>query len=228
MPGTGDMPVGMLGRTPLAARAGGGLYVAYPTGYPASNRVRVWRIGARGAPVIDRVTGSGSPAVAIAAAGEGRLWVLWTKGFGDPDVLATRSNRGATQFGAVVNAGHPGDAMQAHKLDASAVGGALDILANFNIGTTSTGVTSYRRILPGLTLEARPGRVRSGERTAVRFTVLDAGAGVRGAKVTAAGESGTTDGNGHVTLSLKTRAAATARATRSGYTAATKRLAVRR
>ena len=96
----------------------------------------------------------GSPAVAIAAAGDGRLWVLWTKGFGDPDVLARRSNENATKFGAMVNAGHPKDAKQAYKLDASAAGGALDVLGNFNIGTTTSAVTSYRRILPGLTLGA--------------------------------------------------------------------------
>jgi hypothetical protein len=76
MPGTGNMQVGMLGRTPLAARAGGGFYVAYPTGYPAADRVR--RIGATGAPVVARVRG-GSPAAAIAAAKDGRLWVLWTR-----------------------------------------------------------------------------------------------------------------------------------------------------
>jgi hypothetical protein len=228
MPNTSNMQVGMLGRTPLAARRGGGFYVAYPTGYPTSNGIRLWRIGAGNASLLGRVAGSGSPAVAIAAADDGRLWVLWTKGFGDPDVLARRSNQGATKFGATVNAGHPKDAMQAYKLDASAVGGALDILGNFNISTTTTAVTSYRRILPGLTLQARPGSVRSGERTDVRFTVLDAGAGVRGAKVTAAGESGTTDRQGRVTLSLKSRTPVTARAARSGYTAATKRLAVRR
>ena len=93
MPNTSDMQVGMLARTPLVARRGGGLYVAYPTGYPSSNRIRLWRIGASRAPLIGRVAG-GSPAVSIAAADDGRLWVLWTKGFGDPDVLATRSNRG--------------------------------------------------------------------------------------------------------------------------------------
>ena len=155
MPGTSDMQVGMLGRTPLAARSGGGIYVAYPTGYPSVGRIRLWRVGAGNAPVVGRVA-SGSPAVAIAATGDTRMWVLWTKGFGDPDVLARRSNKGATKFGAVVNAGHPKDAAQAYKLDASAVGGALDALGNFNIGTTSTAVTSYRRILPGLTLKARP------------------------------------------------------------------------
>ena len=228
MPGTSNMQVGMLGRTPLAARSGGGLYVAYPTGYPASDRIRVWRVGASSAQLVGRVARSGSPAVAIAAAADGRLWVLWTKGFGDPDVLARRSNKGATQFGAVVNAGHPKDAMQAYKLDASAAGGALDVLGNFNIGTASTAVTSYRRILPGLTLEARPQRVRKGEATEVRFTVLDAGVEVKGAKVSAAGASGRTDSKGRVTLSLRSRRPVTARATHAGYAAATKRLAVRR
>jgi hypothetical protein len=228
MPNTGDMQVGMLGRTPLAVRAGGGFYVAYPTGYPASTKVRVWRIGAGSAPLVASVEGSGTPAVAIAAADGGRLWVLWTKGFGDPDVLARRSNKGATKFGAVVNAGHPRDAMQAYKLDASAVGGALDALANFNIGTTSSAVTSYRRILPGLTLRASPGRLRRGEPTGVRFTVLDAGDPVKGARVRAGGKSGMTDGKGRVTLSLKSRRPVRAKATHAGYTAAAKRLAVRR
>jgi hypothetical protein len=227
MPGTSDMQVGMLGRTPLAARSGGGLYVAYATGYPRSDRIRLWRIGAGNAPVVGRVA-SGSPAVAIAATGDTRLWVLWTKGFGDPDVLARRSNKGATKFGAVVNAGHPKDAAQAYKLDASAVGGALDVLGNFNIGTTSTAVTSYRRILPGLTLKARPQRVRRGERTEVRFTVLDAGAAVKGAKVKVGSESATTDRQGRVTLSLTARRPVIARATHSGYTPASKRLGVRR
>jgi hypothetical protein len=218
----------MLARTPLAARAGGGFYVAYPTGYPTSNKVRIWRIGAGSVRLVARVKGSGSPAVAIASAGDGRLWVLWTKGFGDPDVLARRSNKGATKFGAVVNAGHPKDAAQAYKLDASAVGGALDVLGNFNIGTASTAVTSYRRILPGLTLKARPQRVPRGERTEVRFTVLDAGAAVKGAKVKVSGESATTDRSGRVTLSLTTRRPVIARATHSGYTPASKRLGVRR
>jgi hypothetical protein len=226
MPGTDEMQVGMLARTPLAARSGGGLYVAYPTGYPTADRIRVWRVGASNAPVVGRVA-SGSPAVAIAATGDTRVWVLWTKGFGDPDVLARRSNKGATKFGAVVNAGHPKDAAQAYKLDASAAGGALDVLGNFNIGTTTTAVTSYRRILPGLTLKASPGKVKRGEPTEVRFTVRDAGAPVKGAKVKADGKSGTTDAKGRVTLSISSRKPVTARATRSGYTAAKKRLAVR-
>jgi hypothetical protein len=221
MPGTGSMNIGMSGRTPLVARRGGGFYVAYPT--PAN--VRVWRVGAGNAPVVASI--DNSPEVAIAAADEGRIWVLWTKGFGDPDVLARRSNKRATKFGATVNAGHPKDALQAYKLDANAIGGALDVLGNFNIDTTSTAVTSYRRILPGLTLQASPGRVRRGMATDVRFTVLDAGDAVKGARVTAGGKSGTTDAKGRVTLTLKARKALTAKAGKSGYTGAAKRVGVR-
>jgi len=222
MPGTVAMNVGMLGRTPLVARSGGGFYVAYPT----PSGVRVWRVGAVSAPTVAGI--DNSPAVAIAAAGDGRIWVLWTKAFGDPDVLARRSNKGATRFGATVNAGHPRDAMQAHKLDADVMGNALDVLANFNIGTTSDAVTSYRRVLPGLTLQASPGKLRRGEETKVRFTVSDAGDAVSGARVKVGGESGSTDSGGHVTLTLRLSRAVKAEATRSGYTAASKSLGVRR
>ena len=57
---------------------------------------------------------------------------------------------------------------------------------------------------------------------------LDAGQAVKGARVRAGGKSGTTDGKGRVTLSLKSRRPVRARATHAGYTAAAKRLAVRR
>ena len=227
MPNTGNMQVGMLGRTPLAAREGGGLYVAYPTGYPTQNRVRLWRVGASSAPLIGSTGNANSPAVAVAAAGDGRLWVVWTDGFGDPDVLARRSNKGATKFGATVNAGHPKDAAQAYKLDANAVDGALDVLGSFNIGDSTTAVTSYRRLLPGLTLQAKPGKLRKGKQADVRFTVRDAGAAVTGAKVKAGGKSGTTNAKGRVTLTIKSGKSVTAKATRKGHTRAAKKLKLR-
>lgn len=218
MPGTGAMDVGMLSRTPLTARAGGGFYVAYPT----PSGVRVWRVGARAAPLVAGLRDS--PAVGVAAAGDGRIWVVWTRGFGDPDVLARRSNKSVTRFGATVNVGHPRGALQAYDLDASAVGGELDVLANFNLGSTSVVATSYRRLRPGLTLRASPSRLRRGEPTTVRFTVLDAGEAVRGARVKAQGRSATTDGNGRVTLTLRSGKPLTAEATRAGYAAAAKSL----
>ena len=103
--------------------------------------------------------------------------------------------------------------MQAYKVDASAAGGALDVLGNFNIDTSATADTSYRRMLPGLTLRARPRRLRRGKRTAVRFTVRDAGDAVKGATVKAAGKVGHDGPNGRVTLTINARRPVAARAT---------------
>jgi len=140
---------------------------------------------------------------------------------------ARRTNAGARKFGAVVNAGHPRDAMQAYKVDASAVGGVLDVLGKFNIGTTTTAVTSHRRIKPGLTVKARPRAVRSGVPTDVRFTVLDAGDPVQGARVAADGRSARTNSQRRVTLSLSSRSPLRARVTHPDYTTASKRIRAR-
>lgn len=225
MPGTSNMAIGMLGLTPLVARTGGGFYVAYPTGYPSMNRVRVWRVGSGSAPTIARV-GSGNHPVALAAAPDGRLWAVWadTRG-GAARVLARRSNEKATRFGAVVDAGRAAAAPSTYQLGASPVAGGLDVLANFNIGTQPHSATYYRRILPGLTLSAKPSRLpRRGQK--VVFHASDAGDPVRGVRVTAGGASGVTARDGAVTLRLPGRAVK-ARATKTGYTPATRRLRVR-
>ena len=193
MPDTSDMKVGMLGRTPLVARAGGGFYVAYPTGYPSQDRVRLWRIGSAtrrwsaACPARQPRGGDRRGRRRAAVGPRGR------RASATPTCSPAARTKRATQFGAIVNAGHPKDAAQAYKLDASAAGGALDLLGNFNIGTSSSAVTSYRRILPGLTLAGPPGRAAQGRADRVRFTVLDAGEPVKGARVAAGGGSGRTD-----------------------------------
>ncbi len=224
MPGTGAMTIGMIGRTPLAARASGGVYVAYPAPQ-AQNQVRVWRVGAGNAPIVARKQGSGP--VTIAAAGDGRLWAIWDdRGSVDASIHARRSNRGATRWGAEVTAGRPRGTLQAYRLDASAAGGAVDVLGVFNIGTSSSAATFHRRLLPGLSLSASPARLRRGRGTDVRFTVRDAGQAVRGARVSAGGRTGTTDGRGRVELELPGRTVK-ASATKAAYVKDTLRLRAR-
>jgi hypothetical protein len=219
MPGTAAMKVGMLGRTPIVARPGGGFYVAYATGYPALNTVRVWRVGTGAAPVVGRPNRNGNSTATIAAGADGRLWVVWTDTTRGTRVLARRSNRTAGIFGATVDAGRPAGAASGYRLDASAAGGALDVLGLFSTGTSSNAATWHRRILPGLTLTATPRTVRRDRATTVRFTVLDAGDPVRGARVTVGGASGTTKANGRVELTIPGGSQpASARATAAGYT----------
>ena len=71
MPGTGDMQIGMLGRTPVAARPGGGLYVAYPTATRPRSACGCGGSGRAARRADRRLPGSNSPAVAVAAAATG-------------------------------------------------------------------------------------------------------------------------------------------------------------
>ena len=216
MPGSQVMQGGgTVSTTPIVARArNGGFYVAYALGYPTANRVRVWRVGASAAKLVARTDANSQ--VTLAADAEGRVWAVWSDGtFGETHVLAARSNREASEFGAPVDAGAVRGAHSTYSVDASATSSALDILALFGTGNESGGATYAARIEPGLTLSARK---RSGR---VTFTVTDAGDPVRGATVRAAGRSGRTDRRGRVTLGLR-RGTATASA--PGYTPATRRV----
>ena len=59
-----------------------------PDRLPGANRVRVWRVGASNAPLVARVAGSAAPRSRSRRPATGGCGSLWTKGFGDPDVLA--------------------------------------------------------------------------------------------------------------------------------------------
>jgi hypothetical protein len=217
MPGTQVMiGNGTVTRTPIVARSGGGFYVAYPVGYPSPTQVRLWRVGAGKSTLIARA--AGNPSVAVAPDGAGRLWVAWSAGtFGSKRILARRSNRSATVFGATVSAGVAKGANSVAALDAGATAGAVDLLALFGIGTQSGGATYVKRVLPGLTVRATPRKLPARPVT-VTFTVTDAGDPVEGAKVKAGGGSDVTDAKGRATLTLKGKA--TVRAAAKGYTAA--------
>ena len=231
MPGTSDMAIGLIARTPIVARAGGGLYVAYPVGYPALEQARLWRVGAPESKSIasfDATTGNHP--VTVAAAADGRLWLLWSDGdsAGRPRIFARRSNPAATRFGAVVDAGRPRGASGGYRLDASAAGGALDGFGVFTLGVDSTAATYHRRILPGLSLKAAPSKLRRGQSRRVTFTVSDAGDPVAGATVRVSGRSGKTGADGRVRLLVTGRARLRARAAQRGYVPASVRLRLSR
>jgi hypothetical protein len=222
MPGTSVMlGGGTVSRTPIAVRPGsGGYYTAYAVGYPSPTSIRLWRVGAGSTLAISKA--SGSPQVAVAADANGRLWVAWSDGvFGSKRVRAVRSNRNATRWGAIVDAGAVKGGNSVYSLDADATTGALDALALFGVGTNNENATYVTRILPGLTLKASRRSLGDKPRR-VTFTVTDAGDAVKGATVKVSGRSATTGKSGKVTFTLSDKA--TARASASGYTGASVRL----
>jgi hypothetical protein len=228
MPGTSNMSVGELGRTPLVSRPDGDFYIAYATGYPALDRIRLWHVGSGSSTTIARVsTSGGEPTATVAAAPDGRLWVIWKQDVNDrPHVFAVRSNKTMTRFGAVVDAGAPPAAFSGYRVDGNAIASALDLFGSFSIGSSSSVATWYRRVLPGLTLTGQPAKLHRGHRTKVTFVVTDAGDPVKGAKVQADGRSGATNSKGEVKLQLTAQHTLKAAASDVGYIAASARLAV--
>ena len=201
MPGTSNMQIGQTGRTPIAARVGGGFFVAYATGYPSLNRIRVWRVGSSKSVLLGKATGGAS--ATVAADMNGRVWAVWEDDHGaDPLVYARRSNKDGSVWGLDCRCRPAAGLCQLLRRRRSPIGGfALDVFGSFALGSGTPLATYARRSLPGLTLLAR-GRPRRGKDTKLEFTVLDAGDPVKGASVKAGGDSGATSAKGTVTLTV--------------------------
>ncbi len=182
-------------RTALTARRGApGVYIAYCTGYPSCQTVSVWRHGGGSPLVVARATSRTSSVgdlVAIAPGPEGRLWVMWAKG--SQRVYATRSNRAATRFGAVVAVKPPAGTSFLWKVAGDGARGPLDLVASAS--TPGSLAFWHTQVLPGLSLACRGGSI-------VSCTVSDAGDPVRGAKVKIGGRTLTTNARGKASADL--------------------------
>jgi hypothetical protein len=191
----------IISRTPITSRPGhDGFYVAYPAGYPAQNRVLLWRVGAASSKTIVRARTVAHDQVGLAAAPDGRLWVFWSEKQGSRyRIVVTRSDKDVTAFGERVVLKPPAGSVDDFHLLGDAQQGRLDLLGSF--GTVSGNSTWHRQVLPGLTLKAKTKRLRSGG-LRVTVTVRDAGHAVKGATVKAGGKRARTNRRGKAKLKL--------------------------
>ena len=202
-------------RTPMAARTGGGVFVAGTTGYPTLTGVVVWKVGGPTLVAAHSRTGHSEPEVF--ADPSGRIWVGWVQlGSGAPTLVVRRSNTAATVLGAPVTVKAPAG-WQLGSFEGSATAAQLDVIAQFSSADKNS--IQHTIVLPGLTLQRTRTVKLTGGRKAVTYRVLDAGAPVSGAKVTTGRAHRTTGATGLVTLTLKGSTHATA--TKQGYTKAT-------
>jgi hypothetical protein len=220
-PNGGAMQTG--DRVGLTGRLGGkpGVYLGYTVGTNQfSGRPALWKVGD---PKATTIAGQqGGQHIGIAPAPEGRLWLFWTR---KGKVLATRTNRGATAFGAIRSLKPPAGADVVYRLAGEGSTGPLDLLGLFQ--KSSDLGYSHQRILPGLTLTVKPAKVKVGKKGT--FRVTDAGESVKGATVTAEIGStvltGTTNVSGRVQLKIPAGAkikAYKASAAKAGYVGVTK------
>jgi hypothetical protein len=199
----------MQSRTPMVGRpTGGGVYVAYPTGYPTTQGVRLWKLGtdAGGStPTSTSVAVAAGSAVkddvAVAADPAGRLWVLWTQNGGSRTaVYARRSNAAATVFGAPVTVLVPAGTTSVWRLVAAAQAGRVDVLAHLERDGASA--TWHTQLLPGLSVTVSKATLKAGTKYSLVVTVKDAGTAVAGAKVKIASRVGKTNASGKATLKV--------------------------
>lgn len=108
----------------IAARQGAsGVFAAYGSGYPSFTRINVIRFG--GSPVgVARTQNAGS--INIAAAPQGRMWIMWTQ---FNRIYVTLSNRAVTRFSAIVSPALPAGVTSLYHVQGEGSRGPLDLLA---------------------------------------------------------------------------------------------------
>jgi hypothetical protein len=114
----------------LAARAGGGVYLAYcvPTKTLTCGHIALWQAGAARAIEVPGSAGGQDGKVALAAAPGGHLWVLWFD-YHSNVVHAVQTNAAATGFGKVLTISPPTPLNAFDGLQANASLGPLSIVA---------------------------------------------------------------------------------------------------
>jgi hypothetical protein len=206
----------------FAARAGGGVYMAYCAAAKnvSCNHIALWRVGAARAMTVPGSRSGLDSKVALAAAPGGHLWVLWFN-YRSNVIQAVRTNAAATAFGRVLTIRPPSRLFNFLGLQAQGSTGPLDIVALAQAGGTSSPAYFDAQILPPLSLRASKAKVSV--RGTVTFTVLDSGTPVSGAVVTFLGHKAVTNAKGTVRFTVRkgTRTGKrTATAAKRGYSPA--------
>jgi hypothetical protein len=196
------------GRTALTGRIGApGVFLAYGPGYPTPGTVALWRVESARPQLV--VKARRAEHVNVAAAPQGRLWLMWEQ---SGTIYATRSNPAANRIGPVNTLKPPGGGT-IFRLNGEGSAGPLDLIANVNAGGEQ-GLW-HQQVWPKLQLAAASRK--DGKGRVITFRVLDAGDPVAGATVKAGGRTLRTSANGTATLTQASAARVRAAASKAGY-----------
>lgn len=193
----------------MAARAGGGVFVAYKVGYPSAKLLRILRVD-NGATMDIPVRGN-VRSVSMGADPAGRIWVAWNQ---DNRMRAVHTNQAGTRLGSVGVWGAPRGTDTMWKVTTAGSEAGADVVVT---ATTRSAINVWHtQITRTLTVKASPASVRRG--SSVTFTVTDAGDAVSGATVRFGGRSATTNGSGRATINAPgSRGSVTATARKGAF-----------
>jgi hypothetical protein len=198
-------------RTSLTGRIGAaGAYLFYGQGYPTFGSLALWKVDTARPHLV--IKAERNEHANVAAAPEGRLWLMWER---EGTIYATRTNRAATRIGAL-NVLKPAGGGTIYRLNGEGSAGPLDLIANVDAGGQQ-GLW-HQQVWPRLQLAASSRKAGSGR--VITFRVLDAGDPVSGATVRAGGRTLRTAASGTAVLRQPRSARVKATASRAGYAAA--------
>jgi len=195
-------------RTSLTGRIGaGGVYLVYGQGYPTYDTLALWKVDTARPQLVVRA--ADNEHANVAAAPEGRLWLMWER---RGTIYATRTNKAATRIGAV-NTLRPPSVGTIFRLNGEGSAGPLDLIANVSAGGQQ-GLW-HQQVWPKLQLTASSRKAGRGR--VITFRVLDAGDPVAGASVRAGGRTLRTSARGTAVLRQPRTARVRATATKAAY-----------
>jgi hypothetical protein len=211
----------------LAARTGGGVYMAYCVANSSQPCVHIdlWKVGTPKPMTVPGSANTCNGRLALAAAPGGRLAITWfnaPKCVEDQGVIhSVRTNTNATSFGIVRTVKPPPHLSGFNDIQTQDSTGRLDVLINDQLSTGTSPIDLFHtQILPGLSLRASPTSFSHKHAATVTFTVTDAGQAVAGAKVACLGKSAATSASGQAKLDFAKGAAVgkhSCTASRAGY-----------
>jgi hypothetical protein len=206
----------------IAARVGGGVYMAYcsATSKQPCAHIDLWKLGSPTARVVPGSQNTTGPRVALTAGPLGKLSVAWYNEAKNV-IHSVRTNPTATAWGIVRTTKPPPHSSGITGIQTQGSSGRLDVLIVDQLSTAGLPIGIFQtQILAGLSLTAKPGTFSHKKPGRVSFTVTDAGQPVAGARVSCLGTSGRTAASGKVKLKFRRGAAAGTHgctATKTGY-----------
>jgi hypothetical protein len=186
----------------IAARASGGIYMAYcatSSSQPCAH-IDLWKVGSAGVRVVPGSHNVAGARVALAAGPGGRLSVIWYDAAKNM-IHAVRTNTAGTSFGVLRSIKPPKHTSAVTTLQSQGSSGRLDVVVADEL-TTGPVQLLHTQILAGLSLTAKPSKFSHKKTKKVVFAASDAGQAVPAAKVSCLGKHGKSNAAGRVTLSF--------------------------
>jgi hypothetical protein len=191
----------------LAARIGGGVYMAYcvVSSREPCDHIDLWRVGSPRPMVVPGSRHVNAARVALAADTLGNMSVAWFNSTNGVNVIhSVRTNPAVTKWGVVRSTSLPAHTSGVNDLQAEGSTARLDLLITDLLSTPGVPFGLFQtQILPGLSLTANSASFSSKKSKRVTFTVTDAGQPIRGAVVRCLGKKGGTNRSGKVSLKFR-------------------------